>query len=82
MDSLVQILLVAFSLLICCSLVCNVIQYPGEFEFISLVAPTNLPGIACIHFRLYLEANIPNKGPPAAGTLPSNCPSPITKSTS
>src|SRR5574344_342216 len=78
-DSLEQILLVAFSLRMCCSLACSVKtkqRLPSE----SLVSPTILPGI--LRTNSFLHVMNPTYGPPKQRGIPRDWPSPTAMSAS
>ena len=66
---------VAFSLLICCSLVAKVKTKPFS-PFISIVSPTILPG-SCLTYLSLVDIK-PIYGPPKLSGFPRDCPSHAT----
>ena len=73
----VQILLVAFSRLMCCSLVCKAKRY-ARAPFASTLSPTNLPGI--VRSKPVRTARNPACGPPNPIGTPNLCADPTAAS--
>ena len=73
----VQILLVAFSRLICCSLVCKAIRN-ARLPCASILTPINLPGMPRLNSSLV--AKNAACGPPKPSGTPKRCAEPMATS--